>query len=233
MKSKYSTNRKFIRMSWNKYNLFNITRYYKYNNYQHKKRLKIRSLIYKNKLLAKQRLRRYYGNISEIELKKLLRLAAWYRNKFYKRYTNKPIQDYLLINLERRLDTALFRIHWVPSIFASRQLISHGHILVNGKKISSCGYILSANDLIQINKKSIDFIKKLNNNYKNSFFKSKLNKFKNISIFKILPKPPRHFIINSKNWSAIFLYMPNIKKIKYPFNVKSYLVNRFYKKVRY
>jgi ribosomal protein S4 len=241
MISKYNTNRKFIRMSWNKYNLFNTVKYPRHRNYFQPKRLRLRNLIYKSKLLAKQRLRSYYGNLSEIELKKLLKLAAWGRNKFYKTYKTRPIQDYLLLNLERRLDTIIFKLQWAPSIFTSRQLINHGHILVNGKIIKSCGYILSINDLIQVNKKSINFVKKLKLNYNNSFLKARLNKLNRIrrkykkiqTITRFLPKTPKYFIKNNKKFFAIFIYMPNINRIKYPFHIKSYLVNRFYRKVRY
>lgn len=237
MISKYNTSRKFIRMSWNKYNLFNAIKYARQKRkiYFKPKKLRIRSLIYKNKLIAKQRLRGYYGNLSEIELKKLLKLAAWGRNKFYKTFKSRPLQDYLLLNLERRLDTVLFRLGWVPSIFTSRQLINHGHILVNGKQIRSCGYLLSVNDLVHINHKSIKFVKNLKRKYTNSLIQKRLKKyrFKNKSINSMFPKPPKYFITNKRKLSAILIYLPNVKKIRYPFNIKSSLVSRFYKKVRY
>jgi len=228
-------------MSWNKYNLFNAVKYAKYKLYFKPIKLRIRSLIYKSKLLAKQRLRGYYGNLSEIELKKLLRLAAWGRNKIYKTYKPRPIEDYLLLNLERRLDTTLFRLGWVPSIFTSRQLINHGHVLVNYKKIRSCGYLLSVNDLIQINPKSNKFVKNLILNYSNDVIKKRLNsikkkyKYRNrvLSISRLLSKNPKYFITNRKKLSAILIYLPNVTKIKYPFNIKSNLVNRFYNKIRY
>jgi small subunit ribosomal protein S4 len=244
MKTKYSTKRIFIRMSWNKYNLFNVIKYYKYNFYMPKKRLRLRNIIYKNKLLAKQRLRRFYGNLSEKELKGLLKLSAWYRNKFSIRYESRLIKNYLLINLERRLDAVLFHLKWAPTIFASRQLINHGHVLVNDKIIKSAGYILSANEFIQINKKSINFVNKLRDNYNNQYLKvllkvgdhikgeDQINGEKNIW-FTSLRNIPKYLIENSENFSAIFVSIPKLKEIEYPFNTKAHLINRFYKKIRY
>jgi len=173
-KSKYSRTKKYVRMSLNKYNLLNRLKIRRHLRYI-KKKGRSRNLRYKKKLLAKQRFRAYF-NLKEKEIKKLLRLASWYRNKFSRIYNNLSLYKYFLINLERRLDRVLFKLKWAPSIFAATQLIKHGHILVNGKIIYSYGYILSINDLIQINYRSIEFIRKLNQRYRNSFFRPLIRK---------------------------------------------------------
>jgi len=224
IKTKYSTKRKYIRMSFNKYNIYNLASFYKVNRYFKKKRFKIRSYIYKSKLLAKQRLRRYYGNLRELQLKKLYRLAIWYRKKFNKK--SLSVKKYLLMNLERRLDAALFRLCLTPSIFASRQLISHGHVLVNGKKVRTPSYMLNVNDLIQINKKSFHLIKKFN------LLKKKSIKRRLIKQFGLMIVP-KYFIVNFKILSAIFIKIPRVREIPYPFKVKSHLISRYYKRMRY
>ncbi|GBD41688.1 30S ribosomal protein S4 [bacterium HR39] len=56
--------------------------------------------------------------------------------------------------LERRLDTVVYRANFVPTMFAARQLVNHGHVLVNGKRVNIPSYLVNEGDVIEIREKS-------------------------------------------------------------------------------
>jgi small subunit ribosomal protein S4 len=93
---------------------------------------------------------------SQLAEKQKLRLLYDVREKQFKKYFDLAIQkkgvtaNILLELLERRLDNAIFRLGLASSRQASRQLISHGHILVNGKKVTAPSYCLKIKDQITI-----------------------------------------------------------------------------------
>lgn len=99
---------------------------------------------YGKQLLEKQRLRLQY-NISEKQMQ-----------KYYKEATRLVgnTADLLVQLLETRLDAIVYRAGFVRSIYSARQLVSHGHILVNGKKVNIPSYLLKPNDTISIKEKS-------------------------------------------------------------------------------
>jgi small subunit ribosomal protein S4 len=59
----------------------------------------------------------------------------------------------LIINLESRLDNVVFRSNWAPSLMAARQMVSHGHILVNGKKVNLPAIHVEVGDVVEITDK--------------------------------------------------------------------------------
>ena len=75
-------------------------------------------------LFAKQKMRFYYGDITEKQFKKI-----------YEKASNKKgdTGQILIELLERRFDALIYRMKFVPTIFAARQLVNHGHVNVNGK----------------------------------------------------------------------------------------------------
>lgn len=100
---------------------------------------------YGSQLKEKQRLRHSYG-ISERQSE----------NYFIKASSSKKsLSDYLLELLERRLDNVVFRLRFAESRSAARQLVSHGHFCVNGRKVTIPSYQTSKNDIITIKPKSI------------------------------------------------------------------------------
>lgn len=99
---------------------------------------------YGRQLAEKQKVRLTYG-ISEKQFKN-------YFNEINKQKGNKG--ELLLVKLENRLDNAIFRLGWSNSRRLARQLISHGHILVNGHKVDIASYQIQKNDVIQIKAKS-------------------------------------------------------------------------------
>ena len=208
--NKYSTTRQFISMSFNKYNLYNLNSLKK--NVFSKKKRKQRMTVYKRQLTAKQRLRRYYGNIREHQFFSLYKKAALYKGS--------PSSN-LFILLERRLDVIIVRSGFAPSIYASRQLISHGHILVNNKKVTISSYIVQNNDLIQIHPSSISIVKKLMLQKLNSS-----NKIKNFIKKNFLI--PIYLEVNFNIFSATLINTPSRKKIPYPIKFSRNLIDKFY-----
>lgn len=99
---------------------------------------------YTIRLMEKQKVRFHYG-IREKQLVNLIKKC--------KRDTSKAWVDTLVINLESRLDSIIFRLNWAPSIAAARQMVTHGHIKVNGKKVNIPSATLNVDDLITITDK--------------------------------------------------------------------------------
>ena len=112
---------------------------------QHGQRRKGKLSDYGVQLKAKQKLRGYYGNISEKQ----------FRGIYHDAIRMKGDSGAHLIGLlERRLDAVVFRAKFAPTPFASRQLINHGHILVNGKKVNIPSYRCKVGDTIEVKEKS-------------------------------------------------------------------------------
>jgi small subunit ribosomal protein S4 len=70
-----------------------------------------------------------------------------------KRVKGQAWVDVLISTLESRLDNVVFRMNWAPSVIAARQMVSHGHILVNGKKVDIASVEVNVNDVIEITDK--------------------------------------------------------------------------------
>ena len=98
-------------------------------------------------LQAKQKLKGYYGNISERQFRRYY-LEADLRKG--------DTSENLIALLERRLDAVVYRMKLVPTVFASRQFINHGHILVNSKRVNIPSYKVKDGDVIEVKVKSRD-----------------------------------------------------------------------------
>ena len=111
------------------------------------------------RLLEKQKIRFNY-NINERQLISYIKQA---------KKANGSTGQMLLILLEMRLDNIVYRLGMAPSILAARQLISHGHILVNKKKVNISSYSCKTKDIISVNNKkcSKELIKKLSEKNEN------------------------------------------------------------------
>ena len=96
-------------------------------------------------LQAKQKLKSYYANMNERQFRNCYRKAIKKRG---------DTVENLIGLLERRLDTIVYRAKFALTIFSSRQLINHGHIKVNGKKVNIPGYQLKEEDTIELKEKS-------------------------------------------------------------------------------
>lgn len=100
---------------------------------------------YGTQLMAKQKLKGYYGNISEKQFRKYYQEAV--RRK-------GDTSENLVGLLESRLDAVVYRMKFVPTVFASRQFINHGHILVNGKRVNIASYMVQEGDVVEVRDRS-------------------------------------------------------------------------------
>ncbi|HEX5508495.1 MAG TPA: 30S ribosomal protein S4 [Pseudolabrys sp.] len=112
---------------------------------QHGQRRKGKLSDYGVQLKAKQKLRGYYGNISEKQFRGIYQEA---------RRLKGDTGAHMVGLLERRLDAVVFRAKFVPTVFAARQFISHGHIKVNGRRVNIPSYRLKVGDVIEVKEKS-------------------------------------------------------------------------------
>jgi small subunit ribosomal protein S4 len=96
-------------------------------------------------LMAKQKLKGYYGNVGERQFRRYYETAISSRG---------DSGDELVALLERRLDTVIYRLKFVPTVFAARQFVSHGHVTVNGKRVNIPSYLVKEGDVIQVKEKS-------------------------------------------------------------------------------
>ena len=112
---------------------------------QHGQRRKGKLSDYGVQLKAKQKLRGYYGNISEKQFRGIYAEAIRMKG---------DSGAHMIGLLERRLDAVIFRAKFAPTPFAARQLINHGHIRVNGKRVNIPSYRVKVGDTIAVKEKS-------------------------------------------------------------------------------
>ena len=112
---------------------------------QHGQRRKGKLSDFGVQLKAKQKLRGYYGNISEKQFRGIYADAIRMKG---------DSGAHLIGLLERRLDAVVFRAKFVPTVFAARQFVNHGHILVNGKKVNIPSYRCKVGDVVEVKEKS-------------------------------------------------------------------------------
>ena len=96
-------------------------------------------------LQAKQKLKAYYGNINERQFRNIYRKALAKRG---------DTTENLIALLESRLDTVIYRAKFAQTVFSARQMINHGHITVNKKRVNIASYTVRDTDLIEVREKS-------------------------------------------------------------------------------
>ena len=112
---------------------------------QHGQRRKGKLSDYGLQLRAKQKLKGYYGSITEKAFRRLYDEAS--RRK-------GDTGENLIDLLESRLDAIVYRAKFVPTVFAARQFVSHGHVLVNGKRVNIPSYQVKIGDKIEVRERS-------------------------------------------------------------------------------
>ena len=112
---------------------------------QHGQRRKGKLSDFGTQLKAKQKLKGYYANLSERQFHSVYDEAV--------RMTGDSSEN-LIGLLERRLDVVVYRSKFVPTIFAARQFVSHGHVKVNGRRVTISSIRLKAGDVIELTEKS-------------------------------------------------------------------------------
>jgi small subunit ribosomal protein S4 len=114
---------------------------------QHGQRKSRKLSDYGTQLHAKQKLKGYYANINERQFRRYYHEAS--------RKTGDT-GEHMIGLLERRLDSVVFRAKFVPTPFAARQLVSHGHVSVNGKRVTIPSYLVKEGDAIELKSKAKD-----------------------------------------------------------------------------
>src|SRR5579863_7808912 len=112
---------------------------------QHGQRRKSKVSDFGLQLRAKQKLKGYYGNLTEKQFSRTYAEAA-------RRKGNTS--ENLIALLEARLDAVVYRAKFTPTPFAARQFVNHGHIMVNGKRVNIPSYLVKDGDTIELKDKA-------------------------------------------------------------------------------
>jgi len=152
-------------------------------------------------LAAKQKLKKYYGDITEKQFLKIYQAAS----------RKKGDTSQILIELlERRLDAVVFRLKFAPTVFSARQLVNHGHVLVNGKVVNKKSYQVNDGDEISLQQSSQNIpmiIQTLSSNERD------VPEYLQLEISKCLGK---------------FVRGPQLTDVPYPVQMEPNLVVEFY-----
>ncbi len=116
---------------------------------QHGQRRKGKMSDFGTQLRAKQKLKGYYGSISEKQFRSYYAEATRMKG---------DAGENLIGLLERRLDAVIYRAKFVPTVFAARQFVNHGHIKVNGRRVNIPSYQVKAGDVIEVKEASRQII---------------------------------------------------------------------------
>ena len=152
-------------------------------------------------LLAKQRLKGYYGNIGERQFRRVYQEAVRRRGD----------NDQNLVGLlESRLESLVYRAKFAPTVFAARQLINHGHVLVNGKSVNIGSAKLKEGDVLEVREKSKEMILVME------------------SVASNQRDVPDYLELDSKGMRATFKRVPLLEDVPYPVQMQPKLVIEFY-----
>ena len=156
---------------------------------------------YGTQLEAKQKLKFYYGNMNERQ----------FRNVYRKALKKKGNTSENLIGfLERRLDTIIYRAKFATTVFSARQLINHGHVKVNEKKVNVSSYLVREKDTIEIKDKS-----------------KKLVVIEGALVSKER-EIPDYIQMDEKNKIAKLIRIPKFSEVPYPTIMEPNLVVEYY-----
>ena len=170
---------------------------------QHGQRRKAKLSDFGVQLRAKQKLKGYYGDLTEKQFRRIFAEAERLRG---------DTGEKLVGLLESRLDAFVYRAKFVQTVFAARQFVNHGHVMVNGKKVNIPSYKLREGDLVEVRDKS----KKLS-----SILES-------ISLAE--RDVPEYLNVDHSNMTAEFVRVPELSEIPYPVVMEPNLVVEFYSK---
>lgn len=146
LESKYKINRRLNENLWGRAKSPINKRAYPPGQHGQKRK---KPTDYGVQLMAKQRLKGYYGNITEKQ----------FRRAYFEAIRRRGDTSENLIGLlERRLDAVVYRMKLVPTVFAARQFINHGHVLVNGRRCTIASMQIKVGDVIEVRGKAKDMI---------------------------------------------------------------------------
>lgn len=152
-------------------------------------------------LRAKQQLRGYYGNIGERQFRNLYKEAVRRRG---------DTGEQLIGLLERRLDAVVYRLKFAITVFAARQLVNHGHVLVNGKRVNIPSYQLRDGDVIEVRNRAREFAVVMEAQQSNE------------------RDVPDYIECDPKGFKGTFVRTPALADVPYPVKMEPHLVVEFY-----
>ncbi len=152
-------------------------------------------------LMAKQKLKGYYANLGERQFRRIYEEA---------RRRKGDTGENLVELLERRLDCTIYRMKFVPTPFAARQFVNHGHVLVNGKRVNIPSYTLKDGDTIELKEKA-----------------------KQLAVVLEAAKSaerdiPDYLQVDADAFKGVFVRGPKLADVPYPVSMEPNLVVEFY-----
>jgi small subunit ribosomal protein S4 len=156
---------------------------------------------YGQQLMAKQKLKGYYGNITERQFRRVYQEAARRRG---------DTAEHMVGLLERRLDTVVYRLNFVPTVFAARQFVNHGHVTVNGRRVTIPSYVVREGDVVEVREKS-----------------------KNLAlVLGTIQQPerdvPDYLALDLRALKGTFVRVPKLADVPYPVQMEPHLVIEYY-----
>jgi len=168
---------------------------------QHGQRRKSKVSDFGLQLRAKQKLKGYYGNLTEKQFARTYAEAD-------RRKGNTS--ENLIALLESRLDAIVYRAKFVPTPFAARQFVNHGHVLVNGKRVNIASYRVSPGDVVSVRERSRNMALVLE------------------ALQSQEREIPDYIEFEAKGMSAKYIRMPELAEVPYPVKMEPNLVVEFY-----
>ena len=168
---------------------------------QHGQRRRSKLSDFGLQLRAKQKLKGYYGDITEKQFRKIYDEAV--RRK-------GDTSEILIGLLESRLDAMVYRAKFVPTVFAARQFVNHGHVKVNGQKVNIASYRCKPGDVIEVK----DASKQLN--------------LVMDAVVQAERDVPDYLDVDHTKMSASYVRTPTLADVPYPVVMEPNLVIEFY-----
>ena len=168
---------------------------------QHGQRRKSKVSDFGLQLRAKQKLKGYYGNLTEKQFAKTYEDAARKKGN---------TAETLVGLLESRLDAIVYRAKFVPTVFAARQFVNHGHVLVNGKRVNIASYRVKPGDIVSVRERSRNMALVLE------------------AIQSGERDVPDYIEVDGKGMSAKYIRLPELAEVPYPVKMEPNLIVEFY-----
>jgi len=170
---------------------------------QHGQRRRGKTSDFGLQLMAKQKLKGYYGDVTEKQFRRVYEEAS-------RRKGNTA--EHLIGLLEQRLDAVVYRAKFVPTMFAARQFVNHGHVKVNGRRVNIPSYRVKEGDTIEVREKSKQMA----------------------LVLEAADSPerdvPDYIEVDHGKLVAKFLRVPALNDVPYPVRMEPNLVVEFYSK---
>lgn len=152
-------------------------------------------------LMAKQKLKGYYGNIGEKQFRKYYAEAVRRRG---------DTGENLVGILESRLDAVIYRMKFVPTVFAARQFVSHGHVKVNGRRVNVPSFMVKDGDVVEVKEKSRELPMVLE------------------AVQSSERELPDYMEVDHSAMKGTFLRLPKLEDVPYPVQMEPNLVIEYY-----